>query len=478
MISSQRFRGFAGPGGLRGASILVIGLAACGSDKDLASGGKPPPVESAPPPTATVAVATSAAVPTATASAAAVAAPAVPKDANILVISIDALRADRLLSHGYSRDVMPNINAFEKTAVSYSDFHSVSSYTSQSLAGFLAGRFPSELKRNGSFFNIYPPGQGFFPEDLQKGGVHTMSGQAHWYFGKDEDDPKRRSRSGFDSGFDVWDIVPGLKKNNKTDESITSPQSTEIALRELGDEANTKGRFFAWYHMLDPHDAYQAHPDVKEFGKSSQDRYDGEIYFTDTYVKKILDFVDSKEWGKRTYVFITADHGEAFGKHGVSFHGFELYEVLTRVPMMVRGPGLKPRVIDAPRGAVDLAPTFLDIYGLPADPAFDGKSLLPELLGGDAPQRDVISDLARTTDNDRRRTLQRGDWKIIELGDADGYQLFNLKDDPDEEHDVSHKETEKLAELKKALQDAAKSIKEICPSRTDHLHQKKKSKPC
>ncbi len=465
----------------RGMSVLCLGLVACGSDKGAAAaGGQTPPHDAVPPASGGL---VPSATPTAVASASASSPPtapasAIPKDANILVISIDALRADRLLSHGYSRDVMPNINAFEKTAVSYSDFHSISSYTSQSLAGFLAGRYPSELKRNGSFFNIYPPGQGFFPDDLAKAGVRTLSGQAHWYFGKDEDDPKRRSRAGFDQGFDVWDVVPGLKKNNKTDEDITSPGSTEIALRQLGDEANTKGRFFAWYHMLDPHDAYQPHPDVKEFGKSSQDRYDGEIYFTDLYVKKILDFVDSKDWGKRTYVFITADHGEAFGKHGVSFHGFELYEVLTRVPLLVRGPGLKPRTIDTPRGTVDLAPTFLDLQGVPADAAFEGTSLVPELTGGDAPARDVVTDLARTTDNDRRRTLQRGDWKIIELGDADGYQLFDLKDDPDELKDLAHKEADKLVEMKKALQDATKSVKEICPSRTEHLHMKKKSKPC
>src|SRR5258708_23079509 len=162
--------------GRRHASLLLVGLAACGSDKELASGGKPVPQETAPP-TATVSIPTP---PAASATVAAATAPpaGIPKDANILVISIDALRADRLLSHGYSRDVMPNINAFEKTAASYANFHATSSYTSQSLGGFLAGRYPSELKRSGYFFNIFAPDQSFFPADLQKAGVRTMSAQA------------------------------------------------------------------------------------------------------------------------------------------------------------------------------------------------------------------------------------------------------------------------------------------------------------
>jgi arylsulfatase A-like enzyme len=365
---------------------------------------------------------------------------------------------------------MPTINAFEKEAVSYSRFYATSSYTSQSLGGFLGGRYPSELERSGYFFGVYPEKETFFPEDLQKAGIRTVSAQAHFYFNKE--------KAGFHQGFDVWEIVPGLKKSNTSDENITSPQHTELALKELGDQANTKGRFFAWYHMMDPHDAYQKHPEGKDFGSKARQLYDGEIYFTDMHVKKILDFVDAQPWGKKTVVIITADHGETFGEHKMYRHGFELWDVLTHVPLMIRGPGIQPRKIDEPRSMIDLAPTILDIFGVAPDPLFRGTSLVSELTGGEAKPRDVITDLARTTDNDRRRTLLRGDWKIFELGDADGYQLFDLKDDPDEAKDLSRKEPQKFEEMKKALKAADEQIKEICPTHTEHLHGKKKTKPC
>jgi arylsulfatase A-like enzyme len=269
-----------------------------------------------------------------------------------------------------------------------------------------------------------------------------------------------------------------LKKSNTTDENITSPAHTEIILKHLGDKANTGGRFFAFYHLLDPHDQYMGHPEGKDFGRGAEKLYDGELYFTDMHVKKILDFVDSQPWGKETMVVITSDHGDAFGEHKMYRHGFELWNVLTHVPLMIRAPGLKPRRIDEPRSMVDLAPTILEVFGVPPDPSFQGQSLMPELKGGDAAPRDVISDLARTGDNDRRRTLIRGNWKIIELGNADGFQLFDLKADPEEKNDLARKEKAKLEEMRAALKDAEGKIKEICPKMTEKLKGKKKGKPC
>ena len=162
--------------------------------------------------------------------------------------------------------------------------------------------------------------------------------QAHFYFTKD--------RAGFHQGFDVWDIVPGIKKNNTTDENVTSPAHTELILKHLGDPANTSGkRFFAWYHLLDPHDQYITHPEGKSFGKGAAKMYDGELYFVDMHLKKILDFVDSQPWGKNTMIIVTSDHGEAFGEHKMYRHGFELWNVLLHVPLKVRAPGVQPRRI-------------------------------------------------------------------------------------------------------------------------------------
>jgi len=372
---------------------------------------------------------------------------------NVLVISVDALRADHLAFAGHNPDVMPTVNALEKTAVSYTNFHSLSSFTAQSIGGLLGCRYPSELKRNGSFFAKYPPEETLFPELLQKAGVRTMSAHAHFYFEK--------GRAGFDQGFDVYEIVPGIKKNNSTDTSITSPAHTKIALQQLGDAANTKGRFFAWYHLLDAHDQYLSHPEGKDFGKGSKNLYDGELYFVDMHIKQILDFVDQAPWGKNTMVIITADHGEAFGEHKQYLHAFEIWHHLTRVPLIIRAPGLTARRIDEPRSMIDLCPTILEAFSVAPEPAFQGKSLWPELRGGPAEPRDVVTELAKDSNNEHRRALLRGDWKIIESGSKKSLSLFRIKDDPAEEKTLVVKEKAKFEEMREALKAAASKIKEI-----------------
>ena len=145
---------------------------------------------------------------------------------------------------------------------------------------------------------------------------------------------------------------------------------------------------------------------------------------------------------------------------------------------MIRAPGVAARRVDEPRGGIDLCPTILDTFGVKMEPSFQGKSLWPELKGEKVGPRDVVSDLSRTSDNDRRRTLVRGDYKLIESGDADGYQLFNISKDPGELEDLSRKEKPMRETMIEAMKAASKQIKEICPKRRDHLVGKKKGKDC
>ena len=267
-------------------------------------------------------------------------------------------------------------------------------------------------------------------------------------------------------------------RGKATDFSSVEPAHTEIILRHLGDEADTKGRFFAWYHLLDPHDQYMGHPEGKSFGKGAAKLYDGELYFVDMHLKKIFDFVDAQPWGKRTMIVVTADHGEAFGEKKMYRHGFELWNVITHVPLVIRAPGITPRKIDAPRGMLDLTQTILEAFEVPKESNMHGTSLVPELYGGDTGTRDVVIELTRTSDNDRRRALVRGDYKIIECGDTDAFQLYNLKEDPREAKDLARVEKEKLEEMRAALKEAASKIKERCPKMTEKLKGRKKGKPC
>ncbi|MDC3957754.1 sulfatase [Polyangium jinanense] len=425
-------------------------------------------------PATSTAPAASAAPAAATAAEAPKAAPAdakgtgLPKDLNVLVVTVDSLRAD-MPWLGYPRDIAPVLTNFAKTAVSYSRFYAVSSYTAMSLGGFLSGRYPSELERSGYFFGNYPDSVLMFPELLQKAGVRTLTAHAHFYFDQ---------KAGFRQGFDVYEIIPGLSVDNTTDKNVTSPQHVDLAKKILSEKANTGGRFFAWFHFLDPHDQYMPHDGIGPYGKSTRDKYDAEVTFTDQHLGKLFEFVDSQEWGKRTAIIVSSDHGDAFGEHGMYRHGFELWDVLTHVPLIIRAPGIVPRQIDEPRSGVDLAPTILEMFGQPKDPAMQGTSLVPELYGKDPEKRDVIQDLPRTSDNDRRRAFVRGDWKLIAEGDDAGYRFFNLKDDPAEKVDLKKKNADEFEKIKAAYKDKSGTIKDVCPKMREKLKGKNKKKPC
>jgi choline-sulfatase len=391
-----------------------------------------------------------------------------PKGLNVLLITVDSLRADMPWA-GYARPIAPAMTAFAKTAVTYSRFYSISSYTAMSLGGMLAGRYPSELERSGHYFTGWPDSVLFFPELLQKAGVRTVSAQAHFYFDQ---------RAGFRQAFDVYEIVPGLDEDHQTDNNITSPAQLALALQILSDKANVAGRFFAWFHFLDPHDKYQPHAGIGPYGHAIRDLYDGEVTFTDQHIGKLLDFVGSQPWGARTAVVISADHGEAFGEHNHFRHGFELWDVLTHVPMMFRAPGIVPRRIDEPRSAIDLAPTILDLFGVPKDPAMEGRSLVPELYGKDEPPRDVVLDLPRTSDSDRRRAVIRGDHKIVAEGDDEAFQLYDLVHDPGEDHDAKWKDGAKFEEMKGAYLDWSARIPSVCPRMGVKLRGRKLYRRC
>jgi arylsulfatase A-like enzyme len=374
-----------------------------------------------------------------------------PGDLNIVVISIDSLRADMPWS-GYARPIAPRLTELESRAVSYTRAYAISSYTSMSLGGLLGGRLPSELERDGYFFGTYTKKNLFFPEVLQAAGIRTAGAHAHGYF----------ERAGFDQGFDDWKIVPKLKWNNTTDENITSPELEAIVERQLEEAAATGKRFFSWVHFLDPHDQYKAHEGIGPYGKTLRDRYDAEVTFTDRYVGKLVDFIAAQPWGARTAIVVTSDHGEAFGEHNQYAHGFELWENLVRVPMFFLVPGATPRRIDTPRSAIDIAPTVLELFGLPSEPSFVGTSLVPEIYGGEAPARDVVLDLPETSDNGRRRALVRGARKAIRF-EGKVVHLFDLERDPDERSPITKGYEHK--EFADALRAVDATVKDVAPTR-------------
>lgn len=428
------------------AFALSIAIAGCSKRTP------PAPSESAPSASASTSASIAAAAPDAAPTSVEV--PVGPW--NVVMISIDSLRADMPWA-GYERPIAPRLTALHAKSTAYTHAYSTSSFTSKSVPGMLTGRYPSELARTGSFFTRYVQKKEFLCTWLDEQDVPCVGGHAHMYFAKPS--------SGFEHGFREWKVVPGITFDYQTDPYVTSDKLTPLAIEMLGNVSTRP--FFAWFHYMDPHDEYKGHVESPHFGKRPRDLYDEEVFFTDLWVGKLLDFIDSQPWGARTVIVVTSDHGEAFGEHGITRHAHELWEELVRVPLFFSMPGQKPRTIDEPRSAVDLVPTFLDLLGKKAPEGaaetLAGKSLAAELRGGPAEPRDVVIDLPEDDHNDRRRALVHEKWKLIAFGEDVRLSLFDLEADPKEGNDLFWKQKEVGQEMKERYKRIGKTIKDIPP---------------
>lgn len=374
---------------------------------------------------------------------------------SVLMLSIDCLRAD-MPWNGYERPIAPNLTKLAEQSTVYTNAYSLSSYTAQSVATMLSGRLASTLYRSGVFFTNYPKANLFFPEVLSEKKVRSIGWFSHMYFGRGK---------GLDQGFDVWELVPGITFDAQTDNHVTSPKMLDLGKKLLGNPENTGQQFFAWAHFGDPHDVYVRHEEAPDFGKKTRDKYDGEVWFTDLYIGRLLDWAKQQPFWEHTAVIITGDHGEAFGEHGQYRHAFEIWENLVRVPLMVYLPGGKPQRITERRSHIDLAPTIMDLLGQPPLTQFMGKSLLPEIEGREKPanREPIVLELTEDSNNPQRRAIIAGDFKLTVRGRNAAFFLYDLKNDPGESKNVASEQPEKLAEMKSLYEKTFAAIPSIAP---------------
>jgi arylsulfatase A-like enzyme len=365
----------------------------------------------------------------------------IPKDLNIVLVTIDTLRND-LGYMGYERPVSPNLDKLAQGSVVYERSYSLASYTGKSLGPMLMGKYGSETHRNWGHSNTFSKEDTFVAERLQKAGFHTMSVQAMGYFARG---------SGLERGFDVVDTsaIPAEGSIKEMENSVSGDRLTDAALKVLAKPENTDKRFFLWVHYVDPHADYLKHEGGPNFGSGARDSYDGEIAFVDKQAGRIFDAIAAAPWGGRTAIVVTSDHGEMFGEHGMWRHGFELWEPLMRVPLIFHVPGVKPSRIKTRRSAIDVVPTLLDLAGVPqpvhesavqglSGDFVSGVSLLADFFaepGKEPPQRDIFMDMPGGPYNDPRRAMIHGDLKMIVSNDS-RFELYDLKTDEAEKKNL------------------------------------------
>lgn len=352
------------------------------------------------------------------------------KDLNVILLTIDTLRADEV---NPKLDSTPNLLRLAARAVVFDNAYSPASYTGKSVGPFVIGKNSSETLRDYSHFNAFHKDT-FVQERLHRAGIRTISVQGYWYF--------YQSAYGFDRGFDVVDSTASTGIGYvEGDQTTTSEKLADAVIAQLHKPENVDQRFYLWAHFTDPHVEYVPHPGF-DFGSKPRERYRGEVAFVDHHVGRILNAIAAEPWGKRTAIIISSDHGEAFGEHGMIRHGFELWEPLVRVPLIVYVPGAPHHHVVSRRSLIDLVPTILDLFGvpLPDDRGTDflsGQSLVPEILdiSGADRKRIVFIDMPSGPFNAERQAFIDGKYKLITAwGRPIG--LYDLSRDTAEKHDL------------------------------------------
>ena len=367
--------------------------------------------------------------------------------ANVLLITLDTTRADRIGAYGYSPASTPNIDRLAREGVLFEHCITPSAYTLPSHSSIMTGLYPPAhgVRLNGEA--ALGDSQTTLAERLAADGYRT--GAFVGAFVLD-------GRWGLKQGFQHYDDQFHLGPEQRLDLArVQRPanQVTDAALQWLGQD-ETKP-FFAWLHFYDAHSPYEPpEPFRSKFNGSESKLYDGEIAFADSQIGRVLAWLDTKGIADGTIVIVASDHGEGLGSHGESEHGFYIYDYAVRVPLIMRIPKAASNVRVAQQvRTTDLYPTVLELVANRTQEALDGESLLPLIAGTEAIDR------TRYAYSESMATrLQYGwaalysvrtnDFKYI---DAPRSELYDLQADPVESKNVLDEKRRAALQLRKEL---------------------------
>jgi arylsulfatase A-like enzyme len=368
----------------------------------------------------------------------------VPPDFNVLLVTIDTLRADHLGVYGYSRPTTPALDALAEEGSVFVNSFAHAPSTRYSIPAILTGRHPSQVAWDESvWWPALAPENQTLAEVLKRRGLFTGALLNYSYF-----EPVRRMTQ----GFDVYDNAHAslhVGHDPASTRGSSSREQADAAKAFLAE--HQKRRFFLWVHFYDPHYQYERHPGTHEFGPTKLDRYDHEIRFTDDQVARV--FAQLKELGlwDKTVIVVTGDHGEGFGEHAIDLHGYHLYAPQTHVPLLIRVPGLEPRRVSMPVGHIDILPTLANLAGADPSPAMLGRSLVG-VMSGRAPadaDRTIFQEVSFEGPTERRAAVTQRWHLIFNRVPDNSWELYDRQNDPEGARDVwgSHDVAWLVAEL-------------------------------
>ena len=344
---------------------------------------------------------------------------------NLLVVTLDTTRADRIGAYGARTVETPVLDALARDGVVFEQAMAVAPLTLPAHTSIFTGRFPPEhgVRDNGGF--LVSPSEVTLAEVLAARGFKTGG-----FVGAFVLDRKWGIAQGFQTYSDDFD--PAQTRGVALG-SVQRPGNEVVDRALVWLEQVHRDRFFAWVHLYDPHYPYA--PPEPYLTRYDAQPYDGEVAFVDVQVGRVIEFLRAKGVLDRTIVAVMGDHGESLGEHGENAHGFFIYEGVTRVPFIVSAPFSETRsrrVSDVVR-SVDLFPTVLEMLDIPPQREAAGASLLPLMTG-------AVKELGLEGYAEGMHTLHHYGWSDLralrsgryKLIDAPRPELYDLERDPNE----------------------------------------------
>jgi arylsulfatase A-like enzyme/Flp pilus assembly protein TadD len=343
---------------------------------------------------------------------------------NVVIITIDTLRADHLGCYGYKQIRTPNIDALASESARFERAYTPVPVTLPAHAVIFTGTYPVFSGMHDFSGNKLNPKQPTLASVLKRQGYTTGA-----VIGSAVLDSRFGLNQGFDFYYDHFDFNR-LQESNLEEMERPGNVVADVALDWLG--KNRQSKFFLWMHLYDPHYPYRPPPPYSEQYKDRL--YDGEIAFADVQVGRLISFLKANNIYRNTLIVLTGDHGESLGEHGEKTHGFFIYNATLHVPVIIHLPGsMSTKTVSELVSLADLMPTVLQVLKVEIPAEAQGQSLLPLMVPRKAGEsRNLYAEtfLPRLHFNwSELRAVETEKYQFI---DAPKPELYDLSKDPGE----------------------------------------------
>ena len=365
-----------------------------------------------------------------------------PRRRNLVLVTIDTLRPDRLGCYGNTAIETPNLDGLAQRGALFANAVTHTPLTAPSHASLFTGLYPMQHKVRDTGGFVLDQSHPTLAELLRRQGWETAA-----FVGSSV----LKRGFGFDQGFALYDDEMPKTAGRKLTGEYAERRAGKVvdrAIRWLDSHPATP--FLLWVHLFDPHSPYDPPAPFRE--KYRANLYDGEVAYTDQQLGRLFAAVAKVSAPGETLTAVLSDHGEGLSEHGEYSHGVFLYDSTLRIAFLLAGPGVPPalRVRQQVR-AIDVLPTLLDLVGSQPPPRLPGVSLVPTFTGKDVPTDSSYAETLFRRINmgwSELRAMRTNRWKYVR---APHPELYDLGQDPGETSNLAARHPEEVQQLESQL---------------------------